>query len=60
MKEARVLARAAKNTDLAEKLIDVYQNVVGLTDTNQQLRTEVQELKSEIGVTGLGCKWTDH
>jgi len=48
IKEATALARAAKNTDVAEKLIDVYQNVVELTDTNQQLRAKIRDLENEV------------
>jgi hypothetical protein len=48
IKDALDFARKAKNSELAEKLVDLYGNFIELSDTNQQLRSEIQELKVEI------------
>jgi regulator of replication initiation timing len=48
IKEALDFARNAKNTDLAEKMIDLYRDFIELVDTNQQLRRENQNLQDTI------------
>jgi hypothetical protein len=48
IKNALEFAREQKNTDLAEKLIDLYRDFVGLVETNQELRYDNQELKTQI------------
>jgi hypothetical protein len=48
IKNALDFAREQKNTDLAQKLIDLYRDFILLVDTNQELRTENQQLKTEI------------
>jgi hypothetical protein len=48
IKNALDFAREQKNTDLAEKLVDLYRDFVLLMETNQELRSEVQQLKSEL------------
>ena len=48
IKNALEFAREQKNTDLAEKLIDLYRDFVGLVETNQDLRNDNQQLKTEI------------
>ncbi len=48
IKNALEFARESKNTDLAQKLIDLYRDFVLLAETNQELRKEVQELKDNM------------
>jgi len=48
IKEAMHFAREPKNTDLAEKLIDLYRDLVELVDTNHQLRRDNQTLRDEM------------
>jgi hypothetical protein len=40
--------RRAKNSELAEKLVNLYMDFVGLMETNQQLRAKIQQQESEI------------
>jgi hypothetical protein len=48
IKNALDFAREQKNTDLAEKLIDLYRDFVLLVETNQDLRNEVQQLVADL------------
>jgi len=48
VKEALEFARASKNADLAEKLIDAYRNIVELDDSNRQLKRENEKLQDKI------------
>jgi hypothetical protein len=50
IKNALDFAREQKNTDLAEKLVDLYRDFVVLMETNQELRNEVQQLKSALNL----------
>jgi len=50
IKNALDFAREQKNTDLAEKLVDLYRDFVLLMETNQELRNEVQQLKTDLQV----------
>jgi hypothetical protein len=45
VKEAMEFARNAKNTQLAEKLVDLYRDMILMAETNQELRKEIDELK---------------
>ncbi len=48
VKQALDYARESKNSDLAEKLIDAYRDIVELDESNHQLRRENEQLKDEI------------
>jgi ATP-dependent 26S proteasome regulatory subunit len=48
VKEALDYARQSKNSDLAEKLVDAYRDIVELDDTNRQLKRDNEKLKEEI------------
>lgn len=47
-KEALSFAREAKNSDLALKLIDAYQDILELDDTVRQLKRVNEDLEDEI------------
>jgi len=51
IKEAMDFARNAKNTELAQKLIDVYKEMMLVVETNQELRKEIEEMKKRADVT---------
>jgi len=52
IKDALDFARETKNTDLAQKLIDLYRDFVDLADANQELKNEIQRLQSQIRLKG--------
>ena len=47
-KEALDLAHSVKNATLAEKLVELYQQHLELTEINQNQRIQIRELQSEI------------
>ena len=52
VKEAMEFARNAKNTQLAEKLVDLYRDMISMAEANQELRKEIEVLKVRTGVAG--------
>ncbi|MFZ0769991.1 MAG: hypothetical protein WCA49_05900 [Candidatus Sulfotelmatobacter sp.] len=50
VKEAMEFARNAKNTQLAEKLVDLYRDMMSMAEANQELRKEIEELKGHAEV----------
>jgi len=46
--EALDFAKKAKNAELAEKLIELYQDFIQLSEINRQLTSKVQELEERI------------
>jgi hypothetical protein len=57
-KEALSFAPEAKNSTLAEKLVDLHSDSVGLADTNQQLRKVqgvVESVSGQIGNLAEHC-----
>jgi hypothetical protein len=49
-KEAVQLAREAKRPDVAEKLLDAYQNLLEVMESNRELREEIAELKKAADI----------
>ena len=48
IKEALDFAKKAKNAELAEKLINLYQDFISLSEANQELRLQNKELAERI------------